>query len=89
MTQLDVTGLNQPMPILKIRRALMQLQTGARLEVTGDDPALVADIPAFCTQAGHQLVMAQQKGRRYIFELICGKAGLTAPADTALMRHTG
>lgn len=89
MIELDVTGLTRPAPILKIRRALMTLKAGERLEVTGDDPDLISDVPAFCTQAGHRLVMAHQHGKRLVFELARGTAPLSATPENTHLYCTG
>ncbi|RMD90723.1 MAG: hypothetical protein D6807_01200 [Alphaproteobacteria bacterium] len=67
MNRLDVRGLRGPRSILAIRRRLLELDGGALLEVIADDPALVSDLPAFCSQSGHRLVMAQEKDGRLNF----------------------
>ncbi len=89
MTELDVTGLTRPRPILKIRRALMALNAGERLEVTGDDPALISDVPAFCAQSGHKLVMAHQHGKHLVFELARGVNPLSVSSDRTQLQRTG
>lgn len=52
---LDARGLLCPLPVLKVRKRLAGLESGARLKVLADDPAAVVDIPHFCTEAGHVL----------------------------------
>lgn len=53
--QLDVTGLKCPLPILKAKKALAQLETGQRLLVLTTDAAAPEDFTAFCRQTGHEL----------------------------------
>jgi len=75
MQRLDVRGLVPPAPILEVRRALSRLAAGTVLEVVGDDAGLVRDLPAYCTQAGHALLMVRPgEGRSVIFEIARGES---------------
>ncbi len=69
MHSLDLCGLRRPQPILKLRRMLRELEPGAAIRLIGDDPHLVEDIPAYCHQAGLQLLRAEDHGDHYAFEL--------------------
>jgi tRNA 2-thiouridine synthesizing protein A len=51
---LDCKGLACPMPILKTRKALDQMESGQILEILGDDPATENDLPAFARNVGHE-----------------------------------
>ena len=53
---LDATGLLCPLPVLKARKRLKSLPSGAVLAVLADDPAAVVDMPHFCAEAGHALL---------------------------------
>jgi tRNA 2-thiouridine synthesizing protein A len=55
-TVLDARGLICPMPVLKARRALKPLPTGAQLVVLATDAAALRDMPDFCAVTGHRLV---------------------------------
>lgn len=66
---LDVTGLLCPMPVLRARRVLDDMQTGDILVVTASDPASVQDMPAFCKMTGHTLHMARVEDGKYIYEI--------------------
>lgn len=59
---LDATGLLCPLPVLKARKRLKSLPTGARLTVEADDPAAIVDVPHFCAEAGHRLVSSDIDG---------------------------
>ena len=52
----DLSGLRCPMPILRTKKALAQMATGAVLKVTTTDPAAVDDLAVFCKQTGHVLL---------------------------------
>jgi tRNA 2-thiouridine synthesizing protein A len=50
---LDTRGLRCPLPVRLARERLKELPPGAVLEILGDDPLIVVDLPAFCVQEGH------------------------------------
>jgi len=50
---LDTRGLRCPLPVRLARERLRALPAGTVLEITGDDPLIVLDVPAFCAQEGH------------------------------------
>jgi len=66
----DLRGLNCPLPVLKARRRLKDMQAGALLWLETTDPLAVIDIPAFCAQDGHRLVetAAIPGGHRFLVE---------------------
>ncbi len=54
--ELDTRGLNCPLPILKAKKALAEMQSGEVLKVTATDPGSVRDFKAFARQTGNELV---------------------------------
>jgi tRNA 2-thiouridine synthesizing protein A len=62
--RLDVTGLLCPVPVLMTARAMATLDLGERLEVVGDDPEMLRDIPAWCEESGNRLLEIRQTGKR-------------------------
>ena len=58
--ELDVKGLNCPLPILRAKKALGELQSGQVLKVTATDPGSVKDFQAFCRQTGNELLSASE-----------------------------
>ncbi len=66
---LDTKGLNCPLPILKAKKAIAQMQTGQTLEVISTDPGSVKDFEALSRQTGHQLLESKQEDGIYIFLL--------------------
>ena len=64
---LDTSGLNCPLPILKTKKALKSLGNGETLELIATDPGSVADIAAFCSQTGNDLVDSSEDSGTYRF----------------------
>ena len=54
--ELDATGLNCPLPILRAKKSLATLTTGQVLRVVSTDPGSVKDFEAFAKQTGNTLV---------------------------------
>ncbi|MAS40370.1 MAG: hypothetical protein CMK33_01480 [Porticoccaceae bacterium] len=71
---LDVTGLNCPMPLLKAKKALNELQPRALLKVLATDPGSVRDFEVFSRQSGHELLESGRDGDTYVY-LLRKKAG--------------
>lgn len=59
---IDARGLLCPLPVLKLRKRMKPLATGACAELWADDPAAVVDVPHFCTEAGHELIQTREMG---------------------------
>jgi tRNA 2-thiouridine synthesizing protein A len=64
---LDAKGMNCPLPILKTKKALQNMQPGGLLEVLATDAGSVADFESFCRQTGNQLVSSSKEGDVYKF----------------------
>ena len=54
--EVDTTGLNCPLPILRAKKALTDLRSGQTLKVISTDPGSVRDFQAFSRQTGNVLV---------------------------------
>jgi tRNA 2-thiouridine synthesizing protein A len=64
--ELDTRGLNCPLPILKAKKALAELNSGQMLKVVATDPGSVRDFQAFAKQTGNELVEQQTLGADFI-----------------------
>ena len=64
--ELDARGLNCPLPILKAKKALAELQSGQLLRVVATDAGSVRDFQAFAKQTGNELVEQQTVGAEFI-----------------------
>ncbi|EGC66242.1 sulfurtransferase TusA family protein [Neisseria meningitidis] len=58
---LDVTGLKCPLPILRAKKALAQMQQGDVLTVLATDGGAPGDFEAFCRQTGHVLLDSSEQ----------------------------
>jgi tRNA 2-thiouridine synthesizing protein A len=65
--ELDARGLNCPLPILRTKKALAELQSGQVLKVLATDPGAVKDFQAFSRQTGHELVSHSEERKEFIF----------------------
>ncbi|HEY7518433.1 MAG TPA: sulfurtransferase TusA family protein [Methylomirabilota bacterium] len=65
--KLDCIGLFCPMPILKTRDAMKQMDVGQILEMTSDDPASEADLKAWTGRTGHELLEIDKHGAVFRF----------------------
>ena len=61
--ELDTRGLNCPLPILKAKRSLNDMQSGQLLRVVSTDAGSLRDFQAFARQTGNDLVEQQTVGR--------------------------
>lgn len=64
--EIDTRGLNCPLPILKAKKALADMQTGEVLKVVATDPGSVRDFQAFARQTGNELVEQSSGGDEYV-----------------------
>ncbi|MBK8181582.1 MAG: sulfurtransferase TusA family protein [Candidatus Competibacteraceae bacterium] len=67
--ELDASGLNCPLPILKAKKALASLQAGQLLRVIATDPDSVRDFTVFSQQMGHALLESREEAGRFYFLL--------------------
>lgn len=67
--ELDVRGLNCPLPILKTKKALNTMQRGQTLYVRATDPGSVLDFKAFAAQTGNQLLESSEADGVFSFLL--------------------
>ncbi len=81
---LDVTGTFCPLPILLAAREMLRLAAGDRLEIVGDDPGILEDMPVWCQRAGHRLVDISERQGKIVAVIEKGGAAPGAPG-----RHRG
>ena len=67
--EIDTRGLNCPLPILKAKKALTDMQTGQLLRVVSTDGGSLRDFQAFSKQTGNELVDQQTVGDEYVHVL--------------------
>jgi tRNA 2-thiouridine synthesizing protein A len=67
--EIDTRGLNCPLPILRAKKALTDMQSGQLLRVVATDPGSLRDFQAFARQTGNELVEQQQQGEEIVHVL--------------------
>lgn len=67
--EIDTSGLNCPLPILKAKKALSELESGQILKVIATDSGSLRDFQAFAKQTGNELLEQQTLGAEFIHVL--------------------
>ena len=67
--ELDLCGLECPLPILRSKKAIAGLPSGELLHVMATDPGALKDFPAFCRVTGHLLKDSWQDENIFHFVL--------------------
>ena len=62
---LDVTGLRCPLPLLKAKKALNELQVGEVLKVSATDPGAQRDFQTYIDHTQHVMVSAWEQDGVY------------------------
>ena len=65
--ELDASGLNCPLPILRAKKAINKLESDQVLRIIATDPGSVKDFEAFCKQTGNELLETGQEGEKFTF----------------------
>jgi tRNA 2-thiouridine synthesizing protein A len=65
--ELDATGLNCPLPILRAKKALNGMETGKVLRIIATDPGSVKDFEAFAKQTGNELLSSTEENGKFMF----------------------
>lgn len=67
--ELDASGLNCPLPILRAKKALVGMSAGQVLHIIATDPGSVKDFEAFAKQTGNELNESREDGGKFYFLL--------------------
>jgi len=67
--ELDVRGMNCPIPILRSKKALAEISSGQVLKVVATDPGSVKDMQAFANQTGNALLGSGEDSGEYTYYL--------------------
>ena len=67
--ELDTSGLNCPLPIIKAKKEINTMETGQTLHVISTDPGAVKDFESFANQTGNELVSSEEKENKFYFIL--------------------
>jgi tRNA 2-thiouridine synthesizing protein A len=67
--ELDVRGLNCPMPIMKAKIAIADLTPGNVLKVIGTDPNSKNEFQIYAKQSGNELITISERGGEFSYFL--------------------
>lgn len=65
--EVDARGLMCPLPLLRLKKALMEIEGGAVVKVLATDPAAHLDFGVFVEQAGHTLLHSERETDLHTF----------------------
>ena len=65
--ELDVKGLNCPLPILRAKKTLNSMSSGQVLHIIATDPGSVKDFDSFAKQTGNELMESKEEGGKFHF----------------------
>ncbi len=65
--ELDASGLNCPLPILRAKKTLNSMDAGMVLHIVATDPGSVKDFEAFSKQTGNELMESKEDGGKFHF----------------------
>lgn len=65
--EVDASGLNCPLPILRTKKALADMSSGQVLKVTATDPGSLRDFAMFSKQTGNELLSQSDTNGTYVF----------------------
>ena len=65
--ELDVRGMNCPLPILRTKKTLAVMESGKILRVLATDRGAIRDFQAFSKQTGNELVSFSEQEERLEF----------------------
>jgi tRNA 2-thiouridine synthesizing protein A len=69
MTLVDTKGLNCPLPVLRVKKAIKDVAPGGVLTVLATDPGARGDLEAFCQAGGHQLLEWKEESGLFTFQI--------------------
>jgi tRNA 2-thiouridine synthesizing protein A len=76
MTELDLSGLKCPLPVLRTRKALHSLQPGDVLKVICTDPLAGIDVPNLIRETGD--ILEDQRQDKATISFVIRKADIPA-----------
>ncbi len=65
--EVDARGLNCPLPLLRLKKALMDMASGEVVKVIATDPAAHLDFGVYTEQVGHQIIEFIKEPEQQIF----------------------
>ena len=71
--EVDARGLMCPLPLLRLKKALVSIGVGETVRIRVTDPAARLDFGVFVEQAGHTQVACEEEGEVLMFLIQKGR----------------
>lgn len=68
--EIDASGLHCPLPLLRLKKALTELQSGQIVRMIATDPAAHLDIGVYADQTGNRILEFAREAEVQIFYII-------------------
>lgn len=65
--EVDASGLNCPLPLLRLKKGLMESESGDVIKVIATDPAAHLDIGVYTEQTGHKMIKLLNQDEKQVF----------------------
>ena len=65
--EVDACGLNCPLPLLRLKKALIDMASGEIVRVTATDPAAHLDFGVYSEQTGNQILEFIEEPDKQVF----------------------
>jgi NADPH-dependent 2,4-dienoyl-CoA reductase/sulfur reductase-like enzyme/peroxiredoxin family protein/TusA-related sulfurtransferase/rhodanese-related sulfurtransferase len=84
LVPLDVSGMQCPGPIVKVKQTMEEMAPGDVLEVLATDAGFACDVPAWCKSTGHTLLDVRPEGPRYVVQILKNDTAIPCEAVCAV-----
>ncbi|MCK5828933.1 MAG: sulfurtransferase TusA family protein [Methylococcales bacterium] len=65
--EVDASGLNCPLPLLRLKKGLMEVSAGEVIKIIATDPAAHLDIGVYIEQTGHKIIKFLNNPEKQVF----------------------
>ncbi len=65
--EVDASGLNCPLPLLRLKKGLMESESGDVIKIIATDPAAHLDIGVYTEQTGHKMIKLLNQDEKQVF----------------------
>jgi tRNA 2-thiouridine synthesizing protein A len=65
--KVDASGLNCPLPLLRLKKALQQIQSGEVVKLIATDPAAHLDFGVYADQSGNRILEFLKNSEHQVF----------------------
>jgi len=66
---LDCSGMLCPLPVIKVSKAIKEIEVGQVLKMVATDPGAPPDMAAWVRQTGNEMLDSHQEDGKFIFYL--------------------